>query len=172
MIIKNVVIVGHVRSGKGSIARHLSKFMSYRFYCLERYIENNIGASTEWIKEMEGADGLQGRGTHLLTELLQRDHIVIAICNDINISRTFHSEFMKNSYVVYVGSRDKTKVTRYVLNRTEDTRSSLDKINEFFTHKAELYISMADICVDPYQHSIKDSVKKITDDLALNHDTI
>ena len=73
-----VILVGPMGAGKSTVGRALAKLLGYAFVDSDEEIERRTGANIPWIFEIEGEQGFRDREQQVITELAERDQVVIA----------------------------------------------------------------------------------------------
>jgi shikimate kinase len=74
----SIFLVGMMGAGKSTVGRLLSAAIGFEFVDADRELERRAGTSVSNIFELEGEAGFRERERHLLQDLTQRPHIVLA----------------------------------------------------------------------------------------------
>ncbi len=145
---QRVVLVGPMGAGKSTIGRLLARELGYTFIDSDRLIEERCGANIPWIFDVEGEEGFRNRETHILEELCQLDHVVIATGGGAVMREQNRELLSRNAMVIYL----KTSISQqYERTRRDRNRPLLQRddplavLTDLFERRDPLYHSLANL---------------------------
>lgn len=147
---EKIVLVGPMGAGKSTIGRHLARQLGYSFHDSDRELEYRTGANIPWIFDVEGESGFRDRESRVISELLQKDHLVLATGGGA-VLRPENRETLRGAYVIYlkVPPHLQYERTRRDRNRpllqNDDPRGILEKL---FRERDPLYNEVADLVIE------------------------
>ena len=147
---EKIVLVGPMGAGKSTIGRHLARQLGYEFHDSDRELEYRTGANIPWIFDMEGESGFRDRESRIISELLEKDHIVLATGGGA-VLRPENREVLARAFVIYLKvppdlQYERTRRDRNrPLLQNEDPRGILERL---FRERDPLYNEVADLVVE------------------------
>ncbi len=148
---KNIILVGLMGSGKSTVGRLLSRQMQLPFHDTDQEIVRRTGVSIPMIFEVEGEAGFRRREEQVLSEMVNRDGVVLATGGGIVLSEANRKLIREHGTVIYLrASVDELWArTRHDKNRpllqVEDPKA---RLSELLTARDPLYREVADLIVD------------------------
>ena len=104
---KPVFLVGLMGSGKTTVGKRLSSFLSYGFVDIDQALIDRTGVSIAHIFEVEGEEGFRCRETKLLEELCGITRTVVSTGGGI-VLRDENIELMRQTgHVIYLDVPEK-----------------------------------------------------------------
>lgn len=156
---ENIVLVGPMGAGKTSIGKHLAREIGWDFYDSDHIIEERAGADILWIYDLEGEAGFRTREEKIITELVQKNNIVLATGGSSVISAKNQAVIALNSFVIYLRIpldhqvvRTSYSKKRPLSSEDEARRSSLLQLQE---ECEPLYEKLADLIYDTDGKSVR-----------------
>lgn len=132
----NVFFVGLMGAGKTTVGRAVARRLDRAFFDSDHEIEARTGARIPVIFELEGEVGFRARETQAISELTQRENIVLATGGGAVLDPV-NREFLKTrGFVIYLRANphDLWLRTRKDKNRpllqTEDPKAKLEALYE------------------------------------------
>ena len=160
----NIFLVGLMGAGKTSVGRRLARRLGKSFYDCDEEIEHATGVKIPVIFEIEGEAGFRAREAKMLAELAVRSEIVLATGGGAVLSEENRRLLAENGIVVYLraGAADLWQRTRHDRNRPLlQTEEPFNRIEQLFAERDPLYLSIADIGVDPGSQSLGSLTQKL-----------
>lgn len=161
---QNIFLIGPMGAGKTTIGKELAKTLSMTFIDSDHEIEQHTGASIPLIFELEGEAGFRTREHAILSELTQRENIVLATGGGAIIDQANRTNLASRGFVVYLRADIEQLFNRTAkdphrpLLKTADPKA---KLSELMAARAPLYEEIADLILDTGGHTPKWLVKKI-----------
>ncbi|WP_152208371.1 shikimate kinase AroK [Marinobacter changyiensis] len=145
---KRVVLVGPMGAGKSTIGRLLARELGYRFVDTDRLIEERCGANIPWIFDVEGEAGFRQRESAMLSELTERDGIVLATGGGAVTQAVNHVRLKQDALVIYLKTSVEQQVERTRRDRNRPLLQNDDPeavLRRLFSERDPLYTKLADI---------------------------
>ena len=145
---KRVVLVGPMGAGKSTIGRLLARELGYRFVDTDRLIEERCGANIPWIFDVEGEAGFRQRESAMLSELTERDGIVLATGGGAVTQTENHVTLKHDALVIYLRTSVEQQVERTRRDRNRPLLQNDDPeavLRHLFAIRDPLYTELADI---------------------------
>lgn len=157
-------------AGKTTIGRQISKLYSYEFFDSDRVIEERTGASIPLIFELEGEEGFRKREQEVISELCQKNNIVLATGGGAILREKNQQALKQSGIIVYLcadieyllerTSKDKNRP----LLQTDDPRAKLQSI---LTEREPIYRQLADIILETNKMTVYTAVKELQNRLKI-----
>lgn len=147
---EKIVLVGPMGAGKSTIGRHLARQLGYEFRDSDRELEYRTGANIPWIFDVEGESGFRDRESRMISELLRKDHLVLATGGGA-VLRPENRESLRQAYVIYLKvppdlQYERTRRDRNrPLLQNDDPQGILEKL---FHERDPLYTEVADMVIE------------------------
>ena len=149
---KNIVLVGHMGSGKTTVGRRLARELNQDFFDTDDEIIVKTGVTIDHIFDIEGEDVFRERESKILENLCRMSNIILATGGGIVIL-TKNREILKNNgLVVYLYSsvdqllrRTAKSKTRPLLENSTDRRKT---ITDLLEARDEYYREVASVVID------------------------
>lgn len=165
-MIKNIILVGPMGSGKTTIGRQLAKRLRFKFVDSDRAIEERTGADIPLIFDLEGEAGFRKRERDMIASLTEGVEIVLATGGGSILDPENRKQLISFGHVIYLSCTVDQQVQRTSRNRnrpllqTEDPRSVLE---ELFSVRDPLYKQTADTIISTDGKNVKQVVAEIFD---------
>lgn len=165
IITQNVFLIGPVGAGKSTIGRQLASELKLNFVDSDREIEQRCGVDIDWIFDIEGETGFRKREQEVLSDLANRQGIVLATGGGAVILSENRTLLSSRGKVVYLQASIKQQLERTAkdkkrpLLQVEDKESQLKKLME---EREPLYQEIADITIETSDTTVRNVVQKIT----------
>ncbi|TQV89095.1 shikimate kinase AroK [Aliikangiella coralliicola] len=162
---RNIFLIGPMGAGKTTIGKQLAQNLHLEFVDSDQEIEARTGAPIDWIFDIEGEDGFRKREKSIISELTQRQGIVLATGGGAVIESENRTFLAGRGIVVYLETSIEQQVERTrrdkrrpLLQSSEDPEATLVQLH---TERDKLYREIADIVVATNENSIKSVANKI-----------
>ena len=169
LILKNIILVGPMGSGKTTVGRKLSESLNINFFDSDSEIIDNTGVSIDHIFDVEGEKGFRARESEALKKLCIMPNIVLATGGGSVIFEE-NRELMKQAgFVVYLSSsvdqilrRTAKSKTRPLLEKSNNRRKTITDIDD---SRDILYKDVANLIVNTNGKKLKEVVAEIIEAL-------
>jgi len=143
---RSVFLVGLMAVGKSSVGKQLAQELGFDFHDADHVVEERAGADIPWIFDIEGEQGFREREAHVIDELTQLDHIVLATGGGA-IMRPENRDALARGYVAYLTSPISALVRRTSKDRKRpllqgDSPETI--LRRLAAERGPLYDSIAD----------------------------
>ncbi|MDN4503942.1 shikimate kinase AroK [Alteromonadaceae bacterium BrNp21-10] len=118
---RNIFLVGPMGAGKSTIGRHLADELHLEFYDSDQEIERRTGADIAWVFDLEGEEGFRVREEDVITDLTDKQGIVLATGGGSIISKGIRNRLSARGIVVYL----QTTIEKQVARTQRDKRRPL-----------------------------------------------
>ena len=152
MTSKNIVLVGHMGSGKTTVGRRLAHKLNQDFFDTDHEVIGKTGVTIDHIFDIEGEDGFRERESKILENLCQMSNIILATGGGIVILPKNRKILRNTGLVVYLFSsvdqllkRTAKSKTRPLLENSADRRKT---ITELVDARDVYYREVASLVVD------------------------
>jgi len=162
--LNNIILIGPMGAGKTTIGRQIARIFSYDFYDSDREIEERTGASIPLIFEMEGESGFRKREQNIISDLCQKNHMVLATGGGAVLREKNQKTLSSSGTVVYLcadiddllerTAKDKNRP----LLQTENPKETLKKI---LIERDPIYSELADIILATNKMTVHSAVKEL-----------
>ena len=143
-------------AGKTTIGRMIAQEFGYTFYDSDRVIEERCGADIPWIFDVEGEEGFRQREEHVIDELSQLSHIVLATGGGAILRENNRQHLAARGHVVYLF----TSIEQQMLRTNKDKNRPLLQTDDpgavlarLFEVRDPLYQSIADTIIETDQRN-------------------
>lgn len=150
-----ITLIGYRGCGKSSIAPRLARRLDWNWIDSDRVIEARAECSIRQIFETEGEAGFRKRESEILSELLQRDHLVLASGGGVILAEENRVRMKAAGPVVWLHASVETLAKRLSRDRSAgENRPSLtgqpiaEEVAEVMAIREPLYRECATIIVD------------------------
>lgn len=160
----NIFLVGPMGVGKTTIGRQLAKQLRKTFIDSDHEIEHHTGANIPLIFDLEGEEGFRSRERKMISELTQRENIVLATGGGAVLDKDNRADMSARGFTIYLHATvdELLKRTRRDRNRPLlQTENPGRKLAELMQQRDPLYREVANIVIETGKHKIKDVVKEI-----------
>ncbi|WP_018691566.1 shikimate kinase AroK [Algicola sagamiensis] len=166
---RNIFLVGPMGAGKSTIGRHLADQLHLDFFDSDQEIERRTGADIGWVFDIEGEDGFRKREETVISDLTEKQGIVLATGGGSVLSRDVRNKLSARGIVVYLETpidkqvaRTQRDKRRPLLQTEENPRDVLVRLSE---ERNPLYEEVADFVVQTDEQSAKVVANQIIDRL-------
>ncbi|MBC3767614.1 shikimate kinase AroK [Neptunicella marina] len=163
---RNIFLVGPMGAGKSTIGRHLADELHLEFYDSDQEIERRTGADIAWVFDLEGEEGFRKREEDVITDLTDKQGIVLATGGGSIISKNIRNRLSARGIVVYLQTTIEKQVARTQrdkrrpLLQTDDPEKVLIELSE---QRNPLYEEVADYVVQTDDQSARAVANQIID---------
>ena len=160
----NIFLVGLMGAGKTTIGRLLAKRLKKTFIDTDHELELRTGVKIPLIFELEGEDGFREREAALISELTQRQDIILATGGGAILRTENRQALAQNGTVIYLDAKveDLWQRTQHDKNRpllqTNDPKA---KLVELFAQRDPLYREIANIVITSGQQNVQHAVREV-----------
>ncbi|GAA4900725.1 shikimate kinase AroK [Ferrimonas pelagia] len=145
-------------AGKSTIGRHLAQMLHLEFFDSDQEIEARSGADIAWVFDVEGEEGFRKREARVITDLTEKQGIVLATGGGSVISKEVRNRLSARGIVVYL----ETTIDKQVARTQRDKRRPLLQVDEprevlekLAGERNPLYEEVADLVVRTDEQSAK-----------------
>ncbi|WP_439241426.1 MULTISPECIES: shikimate kinase AroK [unclassified Lonepinella] len=164
---RNIFLVGPMGAGKSTIGRQLAQQLSMEFVDSDNEIESRAGADIGWIFDIEGEAGFRKREERIISELTQRQGIVLSTGGGAVLSKDTRNHLSARGIVIYLKTtvdkqyeRTQRDKKRPLLQGVDDVRQVLEDLAKV---RNPLYEEIADIVLPTDEQSAKLMANQIID---------
>ncbi|MBE8167024.1 MAG: shikimate kinase AroK [Shewanella sp.] len=165
---RNIFLIGPMGAGKSTIGRHLAQMLHLDFHDSDQEIEHRTGADIAWVFDVEGEDGFRRRETGVISELSEKQGIVLATGGGSIESKDTRNHLSARGFVVYL----ETTIDKQVARTQRDKRRPLLQVDDprevletLATTRNPLYEEIADVVVKTDDQSAKAVANQIIEKL-------
>ena len=115
-LVKNIVFLGMMGSGKSSIGSLLSKKMKRKFVDVDRYIEKELGMKIATIFEKKGEVFFRDYEEKITLKILKKRNIIIAIGGGAFLNKNIRNEILANHISFWLQWNSQTLFERIANN--------------------------------------------------------
>ena len=160
----NIFIVGPMGSGKSTVGKIISDELFMNFFDTDDEIETRTGASIDWIFDLEGEEGFRKRESAILTEMVEKNSIVLSTGGGIILSEENRELLSSRGTVFYLATPIYVQIERTAKDKDRpllkdgDPEAILTKLHK---NRQNLYESVADHVVDTENKSSQEVASEI-----------
>ena len=160
----NIFIVGPMGSGKSTVGKIISDELFMNFFDTDEEIETRTGASIDWIFDLEGEEGFRKRESAILTEMVEKNSIVLSTGGGIILSEENRELLSSRGTVFYLATPIYVQIERTAKDKDRpllkdgDPKEILTKLHN---NRQKLYESVADHIVDTENKSSHEVASEI-----------
>ncbi|MGP1871582.1 MAG: shikimate kinase AroK [Arsenophonus sp. ER-BJ3-MAG3] len=162
---RNIFLVGPMGAGKSTIGRQLAQQLNMEFFDSDQEIERRTGADVSWIFDLEGEEGFREREEKIISELTEKQGIVLATGGGSIISKETRNRLSSRGVVIYL----ETTIDKQMIRTQRDKKRPLLQVDEIDRKVLEklaqernpLYEEIKDITI----HTNNQSAKMITNNI-------
>ncbi|MCL1078592.1 shikimate kinase AroK [Parashewanella spongiae] len=165
---RNIFLIGPMGAGKSTIGRHLAQMLHLDFHDSDQEIEHRTGADIAWVFDVEGEEGFRRRETNVISELSEKQGIVLATGGGSIESKETRNHLSARGFVVYL----ETTIDKQVARTQRDKRRPLLQVDDprevleaLATTRNPLYEEIADVVVKTDDQSAKAVANQIIEKL-------
>ena len=147
----NIFLVGPMGAGKSTIGRQLARELKLTFFDTDNEIEERCGADIPWIFDVEGESGFRERESKMISQLCQRQDIVLATGGGAILAKQNRDTLCSNGTVVYLIAPIEKLVDRTEKDKNRpllQTENPKQKVIQLFEARNPLYRDVADVVID------------------------
>lgn len=154
-------------SGKTTVGKQLAKRTRMDFVDSDHMIEERCGVSISTIFDIEGEEGFRKRETKMLSELCDRNGVVLATGGGAVVSEE-NRILLRKGFVVYLKTSIETQLARTQKNQNRPLLENVDaetKLQELMEERGKLYEQEADLIVMSGERIVSKVVDEIIEAL-------
>ena len=162
---RNIILVGPMGSGKSAVGKQLARALRMPFVDSDLEIERRTGVDIPLIFEKEGEEGFRAREHEIITDLLQRDGIVLSTGGGAILREANRKALREGGTVVYLETSVAQQAVRV---RRGENRPLLTgavdmaaKLGELMKQRTPLYAEVAMITVQTDGKRVRQVVDSI-----------
>ena len=162
---QNIILIGPMGSGKTTVGKQLSRRLRLDFVDSDHMIEERCGVSISTIFDIEGEDGFRKRETKMLSELCDRNGIVLATGGGA-ITTEENRILLRKGFVIYLKTSIETQIARTQKNHNRPLLDNVDaeeRLRELMAERGDLYEQEADLVVVSGDRIVSKVVEEIVD---------
>jgi shikimate kinase len=160
----NIFLVGLMGAGKTTIGKLLAKRLKKTFIDTDHELELRTGVKIPLIFELEGEAGFREREAALISELTQRQDIILATGGGAILRKENREALAQNGTVIYLNAKveDLWQRTQHDKNRpllqTSDPKA---RLAELYAQRDPLYREVADIIITSGQQNVQHAAREV-----------
>ena len=161
---KNIILVGLMGAGKSTVGRYLAKRMRRKFYDSDSVITERTGVSIPTIFEIEGEHGFREREEQAITELTQKEGIILATGGGSVIREVNRKAIRRSGTVVYLRGSAELLFSRISHDSNRPlmkTDNPLQTLRDLLAERDPLYMSVADLVINTGKQKVPVLLKEI-----------
>ena len=162
---QNIILIGPMGSGKTTVGKQLSRRLRLDFVDSDHMIEERCGVSISTIFDIEGEDGFRKRETKMLSELCDRNGIVLATGGGA-ITTEENRILLRKGFVIYLKTSIETQIARTQKNHNRPLSDNVDaeeRLRELMAERGDLYEQEADLVVVSGDRIVSKVVEEIVE---------
>lgn len=156
-ILGNLFLVGLMGAGKTTIGRALARKTEKTFYDSDHEIEARTGVRITTIFDIEGEARFRDREAAILSELVQRQNIVLATGGGAVLRPENRRLMVTHGTVIYLRASIDDLLARTQYDRQRPLLKTTDpraRLTELFTQRDPLYCEIAHLIFDTSQQNV------------------
>ena len=160
----NIFIVGPMGSGKSTVGKIISDELFMNFFDTDDEIETRTGASIDWIFDLEGEEGFRKRESAILTEMVEKNSIVLSTGGGIILSEENRELLSSRGTVFYLSTPISVQVERTAKDKDRPLLKNGDPgqiLQELHEKRKNLYESVSDHIVETEDKSSQEVASEI-----------
>lgn len=161
---QNIIFVGPMGAGKTTIGKQLARQLGRTFYDSDRVVEERTGANIPLIFEMEGEEGFRRREKSTITELTNKQDIVLATGGGVILDPDNRDQITRQGFVVYLSAPLEHLFNRTAKDKNRPLLQTADprkKLEEILNARDPLYREVADVIIETDGSPARGVVKKL-----------
>ena len=165
---KKIFLVGLMGSGKTTIGKFLAKKLNYYFIDSDLLIEEKTGVKVPLIFEYEGETGFRKREAKILSEVVEKENIVLSTGGGIILAKENRQKLSNNGFVIYLNADIEELVERLTGDKNRPLLKNVDirsKLCELLDQRSALYESVADYIINTKNKRVSEIASEIIENL-------
>lgn len=154
----NIFLIGPTGAGKTTIGKQLAQQLHMELIDSDSMIEEQTGASIDWIVDIEGMEGFMKREESIISNLTERNGIILAAGATAIQSKVNRNHLSARGIVVFLETSIEKQLARKSRNQIKPVSSS-DNLQD--NSHDNLYRSIADYIVKTDDQNTKTIASKI-----------
>ena len=147
---KNICFTGMMGSGKSAIGKKFAKIINYRFFDIDKLIQNETGKTISQIFEIHGEDFFRKLEEKIALKILKINNSVISLGGGSILNKSIRNLMVKNSFTIYLevnidvlyNRLQKTNIRPLLKNKNiKETLQNLQKNRNKYYKKANLILN-------------------------------
>ena len=138
---KNLVLIGMMSSGKSTIGELLAKKLNFKFFDIDKIIENETRMKITEIFKIKGENFFRKLEEKMTLKILKKNSSVISLGGGAFLNENIKREVLKNHISFWLNWDPKTLVDR-IKNSTKRPvafKSSKKELNELINNRSNFY---------------------------------
>ncbi len=155
-------------AGKTTIGRQIAQQLNFDFYDSDKEIEDRTGVSIPLIFELEGEEGFRKREQEVISQLVQKKHIVLATGGGAVLKEHNRLALKRSGIVIYLHAEIDQLLERTAKDKNRPLLQTADpraKLEQLMRERDPLYRGMADIILETNHMSVNAAVTAMADRL-------
>jgi len=160
----NIFIVGPMGSGKSTVGKIISDELLLSFFDTDDEIELRTGASIDWIFDLEGEEGFRKREKEVLSEMVQKNSIVLSTGGGIILSDENRELLSSRGTVFYLSTPISIQIERTSKDKDRPLLKNGDPskiLTKLHHERKDLYESVSDYIVETENKSSQEVASEI-----------
>lgn len=165
-ITQNIVLVGHMGSGKTNVGRLIAQKLQVKFIDSDKIIEDVAGISIVDIFDLYGEDEFRRLELREISKLLdQRPNMVISVGGGAFVQPACHDIIKAKGLSVWLQAKPETLVSRMSNISSRPLLKDKDplKVLNELSHQRDPYFEKADLIVNTDGLELSESANKVFD---------
>ena len=142
----NIFIVGPMGSGKSTVGKIISDELFMNFFDTDEEIETRTGASIDWIFDLEGEEGFRKRESAILTEMVEKNSIVLSTGGGIILSEENRELLSSRGTVFYLSTPIYVQIERTAKDKDRPLLKDGDPeeiLTKLHNNRQNLYLNVS-----------------------------
>ena len=142
----NIFIVGPMGSGKSTVGKIISDELFMNFFDTDEEIETRTGASIDWIFDLEGEEGFRKRESAILTEMVEKNSIVLSTGGGIILSEENRELLSSRGTVFYLATPIYVQIERTAKDKDRPLLKDGDPeeiLTKLHNNRQNLYLNVS-----------------------------
>ena len=159
---KNLVLIGMMSSGKSTIGELLAKKLNFKFFDIDKIIENETKMKITEIFKIKGENFFRNLEEKITLKSLNSTNSVISLGGGGFINEKIRKEVLKNNFSFWLNCDTQTLLNRIKKNKKRPIAFNLsdNELTELITKRTKIY-SKAQFKINCHKLKKTEIVKKI-----------
>lgn len=163
MLIKNIVLIGFMGSGKSMVSNRLADLLKKEVISSDGLVEQREGRSIIDIFQSQGEDYFRAVESQIIHEISQKTGVIIDSGGGVILNAENFTALKKNGIIFYLSASPEFLLKQIQLNQDRplmQVDDPLSKIKEMLVQRKSLY-EQADFTVISEGHSVQEIAEEI-----------